>query len=322
VRVVLLISSAGWTRSRAGPETVTPKVFITSWVDYTHKYGTAYALTDGTAGFYFNDSSSMVMSPDKSCVGLSSTGLDLSRARSRLDYISSRQGSHCSRRNYAIEGATDDVVPKDLDRKVYLLQYFDHYMAQTLDRDVDWTFRDAGRTRDLDFLVKYYRMKQCIVFRLSNAVLQFNFFDHTKIVLTGDGHAVTLIGQDYRLKTYPLAKLVREGVQLEAEAAAAAGELEPRRQRKADQVRFILDKLSYCAEVLRCVARSSLHCLPSNAVTQRVDRQPGRDSGGVRSPVRNPFAPLPVHTPSSAFSRTLCPLTLPFASGRERRALR
>ena len=42
-----------------------PRVFITSWVDYTHKYGTAYSLTDGSAGLYFNDSTTMVLSPDK-----------------------------------------------------------------------------------------------------------------------------------------------------------------------------------------------------------------------------------------------------------------
>lgn len=47
------------------PEEVrSPRVFITAWIDYTHKYGTAYQLTDGSAGVYFNDSTSMVMSPD------------------------------------------------------------------------------------------------------------------------------------------------------------------------------------------------------------------------------------------------------------------
>lgn len=45
-------------------------------------------------------------------------------------------------------------------------------MAQTLDRDVDWTFQDLDRRYDMDFLVKYYRMKNCIVFRLSSGVLQ------------------------------------------------------------------------------------------------------------------------------------------------------
>ena len=46
------------------PEDIqTPQVFITAWIDYTHKYGTAYQLTDGSAGVYFNDSTSMVLSP-------------------------------------------------------------------------------------------------------------------------------------------------------------------------------------------------------------------------------------------------------------------
>lgn len=42
-----------------------PGVFIQSWVDYTHKYGTAYALTDGSSGLYFNDGTTMVMAPDR-----------------------------------------------------------------------------------------------------------------------------------------------------------------------------------------------------------------------------------------------------------------
>ncbi len=36
------------------------KVFIVSWVDYCNKYGMGYALTDGTVGVYFNDSTTTV----------------------------------------------------------------------------------------------------------------------------------------------------------------------------------------------------------------------------------------------------------------------
>ncbi|POW15104.1 hypothetical protein PSTT_02376, partial [Puccinia striiformis] len=42
-----------------------PGVFIQSWVDYTHKYGTAYAMTDGSSGLYFNDGTTMVMAADR-----------------------------------------------------------------------------------------------------------------------------------------------------------------------------------------------------------------------------------------------------------------
>lgn len=41
------------------------KVFIVSWVDYCNKYGMGYALTDGSVGVHFNDTTSMVLSPDK-----------------------------------------------------------------------------------------------------------------------------------------------------------------------------------------------------------------------------------------------------------------
>ncbi|KAK4705480.1 hypothetical protein P7C70_g731, partial [Phenoliferia sp. Uapishka_3] len=132
-----------------------PKVFITSWVDYTHKYGTAYSLTDGSAGLYFNDSTTMVLSPDKL----------------HFDYTSNRKGNVYSRRHY-----TTKNHPDDLERKTYLLKYFEDYMSKTLLREVDWTFVDTARTQNMDFLVKYYRMKNAIVFKMSNDVLQVSFF--------------------------------------------------------------------------------------------------------------------------------------------------
>lgn len=46
------------------------RVFIVSWVDYCNKYGMGYALTDGSVGVHFNDSTSMVLSPDKEYVFL------------------------------------------------------------------------------------------------------------------------------------------------------------------------------------------------------------------------------------------------------------
>jgi len=44
------------------------KVFIVSWVDFSHKYGMGYALTDGSVGVRYNDSTSIVVSPDKTYV--------------------------------------------------------------------------------------------------------------------------------------------------------------------------------------------------------------------------------------------------------------
>lgn len=44
------------------------KVFIVSWVDYCNKYGMGYALTDGSVGVHFNDSTSIVLAPNRLCV--------------------------------------------------------------------------------------------------------------------------------------------------------------------------------------------------------------------------------------------------------------
>jgi hypothetical protein len=51
-------------------------------------------------------------------------------------------------------------------------------MAKTLTRNVEWTFTDVGRTKNMDFLVKYYRMKNAIVFKMSNEVLQVRTSSH------------------------------------------------------------------------------------------------------------------------------------------------
>lgn len=50
------------------------EIFIVSWVDYCNKYGMGYALTDGSVGVHFNDSTTLVLSPDKMCVTVVTTG--------------------------------------------------------------------------------------------------------------------------------------------------------------------------------------------------------------------------------------------------------
>jgi len=44
------------------------RVFIVSWVDYCNKYGMGYALTDGSVGVHFNDSTTLMLSADKKYV--------------------------------------------------------------------------------------------------------------------------------------------------------------------------------------------------------------------------------------------------------------
>jgi hypothetical protein len=39
-------------------------IFVKKWIDYSSKYGIGYALTNGSCGVYFNDSSKMLSFSD------------------------------------------------------------------------------------------------------------------------------------------------------------------------------------------------------------------------------------------------------------------
>ncbi|GAA5968768.1 hypothetical protein JCM11641_000725 [Rhodosporidiobolus odoratus] len=217
-----------------------PKVFLTSWVDYTHKYGTAYSLTDGTAGVYFNDSTTMVLSPGKE----------------HFDYITSHSTSRniYLRKNYLLSSSASHG--SEIDRKAYLLRYFEDYMAKTLRRDVEWAWEDRTRTKNMDFLVKYYRMKNAIVFKLSNEVLQFNFYDHTKLILTSTGLILTFISPSFTLSTYSLPSLFRLAASLGYYSSSSSSSSVPTSSTEEDrtqleEVRFLIEKVEYCRDVLR-----------------------------------------------------------------------
>ncbi|BGP24299.1 hypothetical protein Rt10032_c03g1575 [Rhodotorula toruloides] len=208
-----------------------PKVFVSSWVDYTHRCGTAYSLTDGSAGVYFNDSTTMVLSPDKE----------------HFDYIANRHANVYTRLHYALS-----TVPEELDRKAYLLRYFEDYMAKTLRRNVEWQFKDVDRRKNMDFLVKYYRMKNAILFKLSNDVLQFNFFDHFKLIITSSGLIITVITPTFTLETYTLPQLFRAAAQL-GHYSHPTRRPSPSsdRGRKLADLEVLTEKVAYCRDVLR-----------------------------------------------------------------------
>ena len=85
-----------------------------------------------------------------------------------FDYISSRrQGTVYVRKNYTV-----DVYPDELKSKVYLLKHFERYIMDRLYGEYDYTFEDANRTKGMDFVQKYLRMKHVIVFKMSHDSLQ------------------------------------------------------------------------------------------------------------------------------------------------------
>lgn len=193
------------------------KVFIVSWLDYCNKYGMGYALTDGTVGVYFNDSTSMVLSPVKS----------------RLDYIASKgKSSMAIRKNYTVD-SEENALPKELESKMMILRHFEDYMLERLYGSRTYTFVDEQRRKGMTFVQRYYRMKNVIVFKLSNDVVQFNFYDHTKMILSLGGCLISYIDKDYALSRWTLDEIFQQD------------------DDKEDKKRMegILVKLKYCRDV-------------------------------------------------------------------------
>ena len=138
------------------------------------------------------------------------------------------------RKNYTVA-----EYPEDLKSKVYLLKHFERYIMDRLYGDYEYTYEDQGRTKGMDFVQKYLRMKHVIVFKMSHDVLQFNFYDHSKVILSAAGRRVTHIDRDYALQRHTLAEL----------CATALRPPHPDPDRAKYNQRLV-DKLKYCKEVL------------------------------------------------------------------------
>ena len=71
------------------------------------------------------------------------------------------------RKNYTVGD-----YPDELKSKVYLLKHFEGYIMGKLYGNYEYTFLDLQRTKGMQFVQKYLRMKHVIVFKLSHDVLQ------------------------------------------------------------------------------------------------------------------------------------------------------
>ncbi|KAL1757547.1 hypothetical protein FB107DRAFT_209260 [Schizophyllum commune] len=194
------------------------QVFIVSWVDYCNKYGMGYALTDGSVGVHFNDTTTMILSADKE----------------HYDYITTRHGGqYYVRKSFSVNETPQD---KDMKAKVYLLKHFEQYIMGRLYGAYDYTYEDVDRKTGMEWVRQYLRMKQVIVFKLSHDVIQFNFYDHSKLVLSSSGLLVTQIDKNYNMQKWTLRDIMAASLRPGAESDRTTQRL--------------IEKLRYCREVL------------------------------------------------------------------------
>lgn len=136
------------------------EVWVKKWVDYSSKYGLGYFLSNEATGVFFNDSTKIVLDPN---------GF-------HFDYMERRSAD---RQDVGLEYTLSDY-PKDLQKKVTLLQHFRSYLEGTekpkpnekIPEDVQ---KQTRRIMDVVYVKKWMRTRHAIMFRLSNKVVQVNF---------------------------------------------------------------------------------------------------------------------------------------------------
>ncbi|KAJ2915776.1 hypothetical protein MD484_g4652, partial [Candolleomyces efflorescens] len=208
------------------------KVFIVSWVDYCNKYG---------------------------------MGLVLSGDKEHFDYIASRRGGTI----YVRKSYTTTEYPDELKSKVYLLKHFEKYIMERLYGEYEYTYVDRERTRGMEWVQKYLRMKHVIVFKMSHDVLQFNFYDHSKLILSSQGQLVTHIDKQYRMTRWKLRDIMRFA-------------LDPPSDADQEQLKFnqrLVDKLKYCKEVLASIKNASAGAEEEGMQMDVVEKQQQQQGG-------------------------------------------
>lgn len=159
-------------------------IYVKKWVDYSTKYGMGYLLSNGTTGVFFNDSTKII----------------LDSRSSRFSYV--QRQSHDKQELVSNHTLTD--YPKDLQKKVTLLQHFRSYLEGE-NKDTTPVDEEFGQSDNLVYVKKWMKTKHAVMFRLSNKIVQVNFTDKTEIILSSEKKMVTYVNKKGERSQYPLA---------------------------------------------------------------------------------------------------------------------
>jgi len=186
------------------------EIFVKKWVDYSSKYGLGYLLSNNLTGVFFNDSSKIILNPQKLT----------------FNYIERRQSD--KQEIIATHSLSD--FPKDLQKKVTLLHHFRSYLegentnnmnninTNPDDKQIMINFKNiqinetetkidediSKKPVNSVFVKKWMRTKHAIMFRLSNKIVQVCFSDHTEIILSSEQRVVTYVNKKGERLMFPL----------------------------------------------------------------------------------------------------------------------
>lgn len=185
--------------------------YTVSWVDYSSRYGLGAQLSDGTVAVHFNDATKIALSADGQTVQY-------------IERVRSSSGSRDVPQMMTLE-----TYPTELKKKITLLKYFQSYLLEHLDRkptesdssstrastpgtEFDMPDGESAPTENLMYIKKWLRTKHAIIFRTAGRekIVQVNFYDHTKIILSQEAQVVTYIDKSRNIVSKSLADVMAE----------------------------------------------------------------------------------------------------------------
>jgi hypothetical protein len=283
-----------------------PSPYIVCWMDEMDKYGLGYALSDGTVGAYLKDDSSITANAQRSHFDHISR-LRSSRSISNLQAaVQSASSNSQKRENFMapdLHSQDTASIPKDILRKYKVLSYFDEKITTRLGgSDVTKAQMDASPMSGMAFVWKWYRCYQAIVFRMSTSVIQFNFYDHTKMFFSQDGLVVSAIvtdkaGEAQPMQSWTLTEFfsIAEKTRSQREQDEQSGlPFTTHEERKT--VRSLVAKVRYARETLIKITSKDSAALPSssaatlsnsNSIASNANNPTARSTRSATSAVKN-----------------------------------
>lgn len=108
-------------------------MYVKKWVDYSSKYGLGYLLSNGGTGVFFNDSTKIVLDPKT---------LEFCNDYIKCIVYMEKKGQD---KQDVVEQHNINDYPKDLQKKVTLLQHFRSYLESEARQAQEQNEGDDGK---------------------------------------------------------------------------------------------------------------------------------------------------------------------------------
>lgn len=181
---------------------VVPTVWVKKWVDYSTKYGLGYLLSNGSSGAYFNDATKILAENSES---------------NAFSYI---ERNPTNRQDIIKEFKTEEY-PKEIQKKVVLLQHFKRYLEgddinnigrrgdiqplASISKPRKMSSNEEKEKNSLIYVKKWMRNKHAIMFRFNNKLVQVIFQDQTEVLLSVELKVAVYVNKKQERISFPLA---------------------------------------------------------------------------------------------------------------------